>query len=155
MNEKNDIVFEPFQVRNPSWMKALLPIASLGFLGLGVFLFYLGIEAAYKDNWAGTVVLPLGAWIVYLSFLGYDLMKFGSHRILVSPKGIEVETNTSKSNYGWEQLVFKARDTYEILEIFDLSKRRLIAIDYKVPRAKALHQLLAHNTEPVASGQRR
>ena len=155
MNENNDIGFEPFLVRNPSWMKALLPIASLGFLGLGVFLFYLGVEAASKENWPGLILLPFGAWIVYLSFLGYDLIKFRSHRILVSPNGIEVETKASKSNYDWKQLVFKARDTYEILEIFDLSKRRLIAIDYKVPRAKALHQLLALNTEPVASGQRR
>ena len=147
--------FQPFEIKHSTPMKAFMPVATLGFLALGLFLIYLGIESISEKRIFGGILIPVGSWMTYLSYLGYDLIKYGSHVVTVRPDGFTIGTKFETKEYEWKDVTIKARDGYQVLEIFDTSKKKILAIDYLIPKIKDFILLLKLHTEPIAAGQRR
>jgi len=132
------------ELKYATWMTVGIRLGIALFFATAMFFFYLAFQAINQGSIFACVLMALfGAYMFYLAMHGTKLLPYLGCAIRADDNGFQIVRNDQIESYSWSQpLILRNSVNSQILEIFDSSDNRILAIDHEIENFDAFHQRL-------------
>lgn len=126
---------ESMVFKNPIWLKIVLYFGVVFFPLSTIGISYLAYEEFKNDNQFLSIFFLFGAlFFLYLTILGFKLLKYISAEIALSESGIKVLIGSNINHYTWNQVGrIKNSVRFQLYALYDRSDQPIFIVDYMIP----------------------
>ena len=122
------------ELRHPTWLAVVIWLGVFVIFGVAGFLLWASWLAIAQDLMLIAIFFAsFAVWMTYIAANGVKLLPYVFSIIRLDDGGFQVISKHKTETYSWNQPLIIRNSAYlQILEVFDASNRRIVAVDHMI-----------------------